>query len=338
MTDSHILPFLSEDKRNGGVRLEKYLLDHFAVRGAIYSVKPMPAMKERAGKLSRPNLPSQGGDPLCRYFGALEQYNGRMRDLLGRRIETAAAKQHAEKERTDEGLPGGAQLTPENDLVRLAHYPGSPELYYLFNESACRYDGVISLPQKKCLHEYDAWGGRALMLDYWNHGEKSYVSVSIESGKSVLVICDEPGKSPLYEHLDLSGDKAELRDFRRSFCKCAGYPAFSFRRRISKPESYSIKHKRLPCVVRYEAAFSLESFRQVALEITNAYEVVEVFVNGRSAGIQVVPSFVFDLTELCRSGGNTLAIEVAATFEHERGSKKKAPPTGITGSVCLYVQ
>ena len=61
-------------------------------------------------------------------------------------------------------------------------------------------------------------------------------------------------------------------------------------------------------------------------------------MNGQSAGIQVVPPFVYDLRGLCRDRENTLRIEVATTLERERGQTKKATPTGITGEVNLYFE
>lgn len=73
------------------------------------------------------------------------------------------------------------------------------------------------------------------------------------------------------------------------------------------------------------------------LEITDAWEGVEVFVNGKSAGIQVAPPFRYDLRSLTSEDENVLVIEVATSLERERRGAKKAAPTGITGEVALYV-
>ena len=54
------------------------------------------------------------------------------------------------------------------------------------------------------------------------------------------------------------------------------------------------------------------------LEITDAGEDVEVFINGKSAGIQVLPPFRFDISNLLQDGKNSLRIEVATTLERER--------------------
>jgi len=310
---------------------------------------------------------TQEKDPLNRHFGALARYSDRLHSLLnGRTGISAAAPPDTEAELTAKSAPVDtqlapvdaqlapvdtqltpvdaqltpvdAQLTPENNCLKTAHYPGAPELYYLFNEGDSRYDGVINLPQKSSLYEYDAWGGRELELDCWNHGDKSYVNLSIDPGKSMIIVNGEPDETALHAPLFLTGDKTKQREFVRSVCKCADYPSFSRCRRIKKPEKYSVKHKRFPIVIRYETAFSLESFVQVALEITDAFEAVEVFVNDNSAGVQIVPVFAFDLTEFCRPGENRLVIEVATTYERDRDKQKKAAPAGITGTVSLYVK
>lgn len=77
----------------------------------------------------------------------------------------------------------------------------------------------------------------------------------------------------------------------------------------------------------------------VILEITDAGEDVEVFVNGISAGIQILPPFYYDITEYLKEGENTIRIEVATTLERERGvDKKNWKPIGITGNVNLYLE
>ncbi len=69
-----------------------------------------------------------------------------------------------------------------------------------------------------------------------------------------------------------------------------------------------------------------------------------MFLNGKSLGVQVVPAYLFDLTENIIKGENHLVIEVATTLERERakypnslGKTEEATcPSGITGEVKLY--
>lgn len=88
---------------------------------------------------------------------------------------------------------------------------------------------------------------------------------------------------------------------------------------------------------------------RAVLEITDAWEGMEVWVNGVSAGIQIVPVYRFEIARLLHRGTNWLAIEVATTLERERAAgkqgiierlqlRKTKDPTGITGLVRLYAQ
>lgn len=43
-----------------------------------------------------------------------------------------------------------------------------------------------------------------------------------------------------------------------------------------------------------------------------------MFVNGVSAGVQVVPVYRFDISELVKEGENEIAIELSTTLERER--------------------
>ena len=82
---------------------------------------------------------------------------------------------------------------------------------------------------------------------------------------------------------------------------------------------------------------------------TALYEGVEVFVNGESLGIQIVPEFTYDLTSYLHAGDNPITIEVATTLERQASTfpktgfdifavkdAKSLPPSGINGRVTIY--
>ena len=94
---------------------------------------------------------------------------------------------------------------------------------------------------------------------------------------------------------------------------------------------------------RYENTFSSDGKAPLLLTISDAHEGVEVFLNGTSQGIQIVPPFRYRLEEGLLQGENTPTIEVATTLERENSGKPdvtgriKEPKTfsGITGSVSI---
>ncbi|MDR1469664.1 MAG: hypothetical protein LBT00_10255 [Spirochaetaceae bacterium] len=441
-----------------GVRLEKYLVDHFMVRGVNYFVPHAFTCKTYPDRDCPPHFYAHGHNPQYRHFGALMRYTNRVCNLIsGGRIDAPiAVLYHAEAEWsgkcmlmqkparilwdnqidfnfvpadvfaerefyhteisrelivngrphrallipysqfitaetaqgitelmekgckvafidalpegvcTGESLPAAVgecgvvklealadyadaiglrtiRLAPASDRLRCMRYLGKPELFYLFNEGGGLYDGVISLPVNGGLYGYDAWNDRAFALDYQEDGKTSRVRVSLEAGKSLLIIRGEGNAPQLSTPLCLAGDKTELKTFTQSVCKSIDYPHFTGSRQIQKLETYSNTDKKFSGYIRYETIFSVSpiekgSRQTITLEITDAYEGVEAFVNGVSAGIQITPRFIFDLTELCKQDENHLAIEVAATLERERGGVKRAAPTGITGEVNLYIK
>ena len=214
------------------------------------------------------------------------------------------------------------RLSPENDRIRAMHYIGGQEFFYLVNEGNKPWRGTISLPEEGGFHICDAWNERAFIWD----GR----ALTIEPHHSLFLV---KGLSADLEMLPSFTDRRLLQGFSQSVCRSADYPAFGPAKEIVKPESYALTDKKFSGYIRYETKFSGKAR---LLEITDAYEGVELFVNGRSAGIQVTPPYRFDISGLTADGENTVAIEVATTLERERGNTKGAAPTGITGEVALY--
>ena len=214
-------------------------------------------------------------------------------------------------------------LAPANDRIRAMHYVGDPEFFYLVNEGKKPWRGTITLPDDGEYHVYDAWHDRRLA---WN-GE----ALTIAPSHSLFLV--KGAAEPVYTP-PVFTERRVLEGFAQSVCKAADYPTFGPAKQIETPESYALTDKKFSGLIRYETRFTGHA---QMLEITDAYEGVEVFVNGQSAGIQVVPPFRYDLRGLTRDGENSLVIEVATTLERERGNTKNAAPTGITGEVALYV-
>lgn len=85
-----------------GVRMMKYLLDHFLVRGVNRYVPHAFSAKEYPDPDCPPHFYAHGHNPQYRHFGALMKYLNRMCALIsdGKRITPAAILYHAEAEWT----------------------------------------------------------------------------------------------------------------------------------------------------------------------------------------------------------------------------------------------
>ena len=152
--------------------------------------------------------------------------------------------------------------------------------------------------------------------------------------------------------LRTEGEKERLLadGWRRSLCRAIEYPSFSEKKEVSLPDFVEREKPDFGGYVRYEKVFDLTASEtasdNIILEITDAAEAVEVFVNGVSAGIQIVPAFRYDIAGLVKEGSNTLAIEVATTLERAVPTVTRVPGAvipppanhcGITGEVRLYI-
>lgn len=139
-----------------------------------------------------------------------------------------------------------------------------------------------------------------------------------------------------------------LKTWKRSICESISYPEFLSYKAITLPDQLAAEEPDFSGIVRYETSFSVDGFRRLLLEIEDAAEGVEVFINGQSVGIQISPPFLYEITAQAQVGVNNLAIEVATTLErkcHAMGvrplldAEYKVPSScsGITGNVTLWI-
>ena len=218
---------------------------------------------------------------------------------------------------------------PANNRLRVMLCSGGQPVLYLFNEGQTAYSGVIANPFGERVCIWDAWNNRLLEADETENG----VTVEVPAGQSLFLV-PRAGRC-VEKPLDFSGHAQTLTGFTESVCRGIDYPNFRKAREIAQPESYHLTDPKFSGFIRYEKEITAGG-HFTALEIGDAHEGVEVFVNGVSAGIQVSPPFRYDLTALCRPGRNQLTVEVATTLERERKCFGKAKSlSGITGTVTL---
>lgn len=235
-----------------------------------------------------------------------------------------------------------AVIEPSNIRMRIFHYRKSAkEFYYLVNEDDQPYHGTVTIPACESLAGYDPWRDQPVRLHYCRKEDKSAVEIQLRSSESLIIFIGENTATEEYgifetaKDLEITEDLSQ--DFRLSTCKAVDYPHFSKARTIHQPEDYARTDRTFSGYLAYEKVFHMERTSQrTILEITDAGEDVEVFLNGKSLGIQVLPPFLYDITEEVQPGDNILRIEVATTLEREnRANRHRQAPTGLTGSVRL---
>lgn len=233
------------------------------------------------------------------------------------------------------------KIEPASFRIRALHYKGTEELYYFVNEDDKVYEGKAEIPMKENLYLYNAWDNRVEKADYQLTSKGTEIKLSLKPGESAVYIsgmCEN-----LQEKVLPKGKCVTLEEnWKRSICRSIDYPNFQNEKTIQAFGDYGKENKKFSGFIAYETVLSKEmtvAAKKVILEITDAGEDVEVFINGMSAGIQVLPPFYYDITELLKDEENTVRIEVATTLERERGvNKKNWKPIGIVGKVNLYTE
>ncbi len=195
--------------------------------------------------------------------------------------------------------------------LRYLHYYQESDLYLLSNESThATFTGRISLRGEGAPVLYDAmanvlrpadWDGRAVTLTlapyesiivaFGTAGET--VAPALPEGEKLVL--NGPWKLSFKEalHQEKGWQHETTLDTLGNLAQLA--PAFSG-------------------WLRYETTLTAPAAKQAVLCFENAFETVEVTVNGKPAGMAICPPYRFDLSGLLREGENTLVVEVATTL------------------------
>ena len=238
-------------------------------------------------------------------------------------------------------------LEPKNHRIRYFHYCGDEEIIYLVNENDTPYEGMLRMEKNLELYRYDAWENKAYTADVVTKNDSTEIKISLKPSESVIFVVGQrqtemfAKKEKCIQRVLLSPEKTL---FKVSSCKSIDYPNFTNEENVTKLVPYSYKYPKFSGYIAYETTIQLDDAKtmknrnRLELYIEDAGEDVEVFVNGKSAGMQVLSPFCFDITNLWEQGENLLRIEVATTLERERGvNKKKQEDTGIFGNIELLI-
>ena len=239
------------------------------------------------------------------------------------------------------------EITPTQPLLRYLHYNNGSDMYYFVNEDAEPYWGTISVPTTGSCYTYNAWDNHLEKTNAVQKNGRIKLTVMIEPRKSLIIIFDEY-TGQLREPLIGRGDCLELKDgWERSTCKAIHYPDFSGHRQVLLPDCLELEQPDFGGFIRYERELELPAVQHAVLEITGETEGMEVFVNGISVGIQVVPVYRFAVAKWLRKGKNRIVIETATTLERVipktsriPGQVMSAPANkcGIQGMVKLWIE
>lgn len=212
----------------------------------------------------------------------------------------------------------------------------------MVNEGTTEYHGSVSFLKDQnfagTLYEYDAWKNRIYTANIDN--------IRLEPMKSRIFVLDQDAENICCEERADDSQK-EMRPFagewKRSICRSIDYPKFEKDKVIILPDDLAKEEPEFSGFVRYENTFQGKEGDSYLLDITDAHEGVEVFLNGKSLGIQIVPAFRYLLREGIADGENHICIEVATTLSREMAKypnaygqiQESTALSGITGEIVL---
>ncbi len=240
--------------------------------------------------------------------------------------------------------------TPAFPMLRAMHYQGDSDIYIFTNENMAEsFSGTVCVDSTGPAYRYDAWQNDLRQAAATPKNGKTELQLEVQPYQSVVFVFDDA------KDLLPAIDRSAWRDIGfggrwvRSLAKSIDYPEFSDPEPIDSFDSVGLSKPDFSGFIRYENTVDLPKAGKASLLIEDAFEGVEVFVNGQSAGIQIAPPFAFELDSLLKEGRNTIRIEVATTLERERhfappdpqdffsilGKAPVLAPTGIVGKVRL---
>lgn len=251
-----------------------------------------------------------------------------------------------------------AVIAPENPYIHIMHYQTDCHMYMLINESAQTYRGKVSLPMKKKGYVYDAWDNSIADIDQQMTDIGCQVSFVLEPRKSLIMVFDEEADTPsleektvgkrlsecLYEKKEKQEQPTEIKTWKRSICSALDHPKFADAKDVSLPDHLEEEKPKFCGFVRYETKITSDGGDKI-LEITDAAEGLEVFVDGQSLGLQIVPEYLYDLSGYLKAGEHEIVIEVATTLWRENasgmrakmmGESKPTSKSGLCGKVYLW--
>lgn len=237
---------------------------------------------------------------------------------------------------------------PETTYLRVMHYKGKAELFYFVNESASTYEGTVHFESNTQGYLYDPWKNKIFEASVKDNS----FQISLASSQSLMFILGEADTSLYEKRIIPKGERMCLREWKRSICSGISYPMFIYEKEVILPDVVSDEKPEFSGFIKYETSIVADSSKSYILTICgdSAVEAVEVFVNGKTAGIEVVKPMIYDISQYIVDGNNQIVIELGTTLERQtycflkddpmmqlRGNKIPDNPTGLTGNVDLYV-
>ncbi|SFB03678.1 Glycosyl hydrolases family 2, sugar binding domain [Cohnella sp. OV330] len=230
------------------------------------------------------------------------------------------------------------------------------EAFMFFNEHPSRTIRTkVALPVDGDVHAYDAFSNRLTRLNVdvingVNGGKGASIELVLEPYESVIVLHGsglDGFSAPLRPSAGMAssaGLTIELRgEWVVSVADAGRYPHFTAWGKLTELTNMSGPEAlpRFSGTIRYETEFDWDESAagEVLLDLGEAYETAEVWLNGERTGVRICPPYRMEATGLLKKGRNRLVVEVTNTLAKEQRDFLSAfaqqEPSGLLGPVRL---
>jgi hypothetical protein len=242
------------------------------------------------------------------------------------------------------------EASPAQPHLRVYHYrKDERDTWFLVNESV-REPVETALTLRGCTARvtgYDALHDRALEPQQRATRAGTAVEIRLEPFESLFLFADPAPADP--RSIDRAAPPisvlAEIDGpWEISIATASEYPSFTPAPALKGPGNVAVPGL-LPGfsgTLRYECRFTVPRRPDTGtlLDIGEAFETVEVWLNGSRLGVRICPPYRFDAGGLLAEAENELVVEVTNTLVHshgENGLDRAMPvdPSGLIGPVRL---
>jgi len=227
------------------------------------------------------------------------------------------------------------------------HYVTEIDTYVILNEDPSEiFIGEITVAASGEAVAYDAWENCLRPVNAQRCKTGTRIQVELKPLEMLIVAFSPEVFTDIKSALKPEGTAIVLTDFTVSKAEALEYPTFYGEERVDTLSSMAEKYPDFSGYYCYSTKTIINGSDHTVLEIEDAYESAEVFVNGISVGTKVANPYLYDITNFVTEGENEIKIEVATTLERKvrsmgvdiycMGVKAPLSPTGIIGKVTVY--
>lgn len=207
-------------------------------------------------------------------------------------------------------------LSSEAKNLLYYHYNSDEDIYFLFNSSVSEsIKTEITLKSSETFVAYDGWKDEYRMIPQQTEGGRTTLAITLAPYESLMLTTNRKVNAVCVSETIAVTDSMDISaDWEFAMAKALDYPKMSESMKLEKLIPVSQIDFEFAGIMRYEKRVALHEIpSRMIFSAEHIYEVAELFVNGKSAGVKVTPGYEWNITDLVEEGENSIVIEVANT-------------------------